>query len=125
VLVISERVQSNGSILEIAVERQGDTGSLVLTGECGHAHSGKLDQQLRSLAQDEAVSILVLDMQGLRSIDTAGLEVIRSAWAATSESGVPTILVRASSQVRFALEESGLDRLLPVIYECPDAPTSW
>jgi anti-anti-sigma factor len=124
-VVISEHGHANGSILEIAVERYGDTGSIALVGELDGSQSEQFDQQLQGLAHDEAVCNLILDMQGLRSIDTAGLEVIRSAWGAATESGVQTILVRASSDVRFAFEESGLDRVLPVVYECPDAPASW
>jgi anti-anti-sigma regulatory factor len=64
-------------------------------------------------------------MQGLRSIDPAGLDVIRTTWASAGQCGVDVILVRASAEVRFALEESGLDRVLPVVYECPDGPASW
>ena len=81
-----------------------------------------LAEQLHGLTQESAVRNLTLDMQDLRSIDPAGLSVIRAAWEAADQSGVEAILVRASSDLRFALEESGLDRVLPVIYECPDTP---
>ena len=110
-------------MLEIAVERNGDTGSMSLTGELRplperavRAASSTGSPRRRS------VRSLTLDMQGLRSIDPAGLDVIRTAWESAGQSGVDAILVRASSEVRFALEESGLDRVLPVIYECPDGP---
>lgn len=123
--MISEARQANGSILEIAVDRQGDTGSMSLTGELDRSQSERFEQQLQGLAQESDVRNLTLDMQGLRSIDSAGLDVIRTAWASARQSGVDVILVRASSEVRFALEESGLDQVLPVIYECPDGPASW
>jgi anti-anti-sigma factor len=124
-MVISETSQANGSMLEIDVERYGDTGSMSLIGELDRSQSERFEEQLLQLEQERAVRNLTLDMQGLRSIDPAGLNVIRSAWERARENGVDAILVRASSEVRFALEESGLDRVLPVIYECPDGGTDW
>ena len=121
-MVLTE--SSPASILEISVERYGDTGSMSLTGELDRAQSERFEQQLLGLARERDVRNLTLDMQGLRSIDPAGLNAIRVVWANAGESGVDAILVRASSEVRFALEESGLDRVLPVVYECPDGPQS-
>jgi anti-anti-sigma factor len=112
-------------ILEISVERNGDLGSISLIGELDRSQSERFAQELRRLAAEQAISSLTLDIKGLRSIDPAGLDVIRTAWASAGQTGVDAILVRASSEVRFALEESGLDRELPVIYECPDGPSSW
>jgi anti-anti-sigma factor len=114
--------QAEASALEIAVERNGDTGSMSLVGELDHSQTERFAEQLRGLTQESAVRNLTLDLQDLRSIDPAGLGVIRAAWEAADQSGVDAILVRASSDLRFALEESGLDRVLPVIYECPDRP---
>src|SRR4029453_9947220 len=121
-VVLSE--SSPASILEISVERYGDTGSMSLTGELDRTQSDRFEQQLLGLARERDVRNLTLDMQGLTSIDPAGLNAIRVVWADASQSGVDAILFRASSEVRFALEESGLDRVLPVVYECPDAPQS-
>ena len=112
-------------MLEIAVERYGDTGSMSLIGELDRSQSERFEQQLLELERERTVRNLTLDMQRLRSIDPAGLKVIRSAWERAGQSGVDAILVRASSEVRFALEESGLDRVLPVIYECPDGRATW
>jgi anti-anti-sigma factor len=96
-----------------------------LTGDLDRAQSDRFEQQLLGLAREQGVRNLTLDLQGLRSIDPAGLDVIRTAWASAAKTEVDAILVRASSEVRFALEESGLDRVLPVVYECPDGPQSW
>jgi anti-anti-sigma factor len=109
-------------VLEIAVERYGDNGSMSLAGELDRSQAERFEAELRGLTQESAVRSLTLDMQHLRSIDPAGLNVIRTAWESARQSGLDAILVRASSEVRFALEESGLDRVLPVIYECPDVP---
>ena len=112
-------------MLEIAVERYGDTGSMSLAGELDRSQAEMFEAELRGLTQEGAVRSLTLDMQDLRSIDAAGLNVIRTAWESAGQSGLEAILVRASAEVRFALEESGLDRVLPVIYECPDAAANW
>jgi anti-anti-sigma factor len=116
-------VVSNGnhSELEIAVQRYGDTGSMSLAGALDGSQTEVFAARLRELIQENAVRNLTLDMQDLRSIDTDGLDVIRSVWEAEDHSGVEAILLRASYELRFALEESGLDRVLPVVYECPDA----
>jgi anti-anti-sigma factor len=115
--------QAEASALEIGVERYGDTGSMSLAGELDQSQTERFAEQLRGLTQESAVRNLTLDLQDLRSIDPAGLGVIRAVWEAADQSGVEAILVRASSDLRFALEESGLDRVLPVIYECPDRPS--
>jgi anti-anti-sigma factor len=111
--------------LEIAVEQNGDTGSMALAGDLDRSQAELFEARLRGLTQESAVRSLTLDLQHLRSIDAAGLDVIRTAWESAGQSGLEAILVRASAEVRFALEESGLDRVLPVIYECPDAPARW
>jgi anti-anti-sigma factor len=123
--VVSNGSHPDASVLEIAVERYGDTGSMLLTGELDRSQTERFEEQLRGLTEEQAVRNLTLDMQDLRSIDPAGVNVIRTAWESAGQTGVEVILVRASSEVRFALEESGLDRVLPVIYECPDAPAGW
>jgi anti-anti-sigma factor len=107
-------------MLEIAVQRDGDTGSIALSGELDRSRIDVFEEQFRRLAQEQAVAHLILDMQALTSIDPAGLDAVRTIWASAQESGVELILVRASSEVRFALEESGLDRVIPVVYECPE-----
>ena len=94
-----------------------------LTGELDHSQTERFAEQLRGLTQESAVRNLTLDLQDLRSIDPAGLGVIRAAWEAADQSGVEAILLRASSDLRFApSRKAGLDRGLPVIYECPDRP---
>jgi anti-anti-sigma factor len=124
-VVSSRSGQTNGSVLDIAIERSGDTGSICLSGQLDRSESERFEQQLRGLASEQAVRNLTLDMQELRSIDSSGLDVIRMAWASADQTGVDAILVRASSEVRLALEQSGLDRVLPVVYECPDGPADW
>jgi anti-anti-sigma factor len=119
-MVVSNGNQAQAE-LEIAVERYGDTGSMSLAGELGGSQTERFAARLLELTQESDVRNLTLDMQDLRSIDPAGLNVIRTVWEAADQSGVEAILVRASYELRFALEESGLDRVLPVIYECPDA----
>jgi anti-anti-sigma factor len=119
-LVVFSGNQAQASELEIAVQRYGDTGSMSLTGALDDSQTEVFAARLRELIQESAVRNLTLDMQDLRSIDPAGLNVIRSVWEAADHGGVEAILLRASYELRFALEESGLDRVLPVVYECPD-----
>jgi len=120
-VVLSNGNQAHASELEIAVQRYGDTGSMSLTGDLDEAQTEIFAARLGELIQESTIRNLTLDMQDLRSIDPAGLNVIRSVWEAADHSGVEAILLRASYELRFALEESGLDRVLPVVYECPDA----
>jgi anti-anti-sigma factor len=107
-------------MLEVSVQQDGDTSSIALTGELHGSEAGALEQRFLGLALERAGGNLILDMKGVRSIDPAGLDAIRSIWASAHEIGVELILVRASTEVRYALEESGLDRVLPVVYECPE-----
>jgi anti-anti-sigma factor len=120
-VVVFNGNQAQASELEIAIDRYGDTGSMALTGDLDGSQAEIFAARLGELIQESAVRNLTLDMQDLRSIDPAGLNVIRSVWEAADHSGVDAILLRASYDLRLALEESGLDRVLPVVYECPDA----
>jgi anti-anti-sigma factor len=111
-------------MLEIAVRQDGGTGSVSLAGQLDGSQAPRLEQQLEQLVRGRTIDNLILDMEGLHSIDPEGLNVIRSAWLSGSRSGIE-MLVRASTDVRFALEQSGLDRVLPVVYICPDQPVAW
>jgi anti-anti-sigma factor len=123
-LVVSEPMRASAGMLEIAVERDGGTGSISLAGELDRSQAGRLEEHLQQLVRDRPIENLILDMEGLRSIDPEGLNVIRSAWLDGSRSGIE-MLVRASTDVRLALEQSGLDQVLPVVYICPDQRVAW
>jgi anti-anti-sigma factor len=122
-VVITESAQVEG-VLEIAVERTGDTGSISLKGALQEPDAERLEEHLLGLSGDETIRSLILDVKGLHTIDPAGLDVIRSAWV-TAQKGLDAFLVRASSDVRFAFEQSGLDRVLPVVYECSAGADRW
>jgi anti-sigma B factor antagonist len=59
--------------------------------------------------------IVVLDLQGLRFVDSAGLRVILSAHEGARQRGQEFALTRGSEQVRRLLSIAGVDEHLRVI----------
>lgn len=60
---------------------------------------------------------VVVDLSALESADAAALDALLGRWSRFNGDGVQLILVRVPKHLRVPLEETGLDRLLPVAYD--------
>jgi anti-anti-sigma factor len=115
--VVSENPDTRPVSLEVVVDRHDGTGLLQVSGNLDGSRIERCEERVGGLLVEEGLANLILDLRGLRSIDSAGIELIRSLWERSRRNGLKLILVRASSAVRRPLELSGLDRLLPIVYE--------
>ena len=68
-------------------------------------------------AQRRQGGSLIIDLRGLDSIDADGFGALLGAWNLTRQDGVEIILVRVSKHMRPLIEQSGIDRVLPVAYD--------
>ena len=107
--------------IEVALERDGDTCSILLSGELDASSAEGAGEKVRGMIDGQTLGSLVFDFCGLTGIDAAGLLGLRSTWESAREQGLKVILVRARLEAREAFESSGLDRLLPVVYVRTDS----
>jgi len=98
-------------LLEIRKEQFGTTLVLQLAGELDLASGPQLETALREHEDAESV---ILDVESLEFIDSAGLRVIYELWTVSREDGLNLAIVGASGQVRRVMNLTGLDEILPL-----------
>jgi anti-sigma B factor antagonist len=92
---------------------------LELDGELDMASCGLLDEALSSMGLDEW-GALVLDLRGVRFLDSTGLKAIFRARSLAHERGQKFAVTQGSAQVQRLLSLTRLDRHLDTI-DTPDA----
>jgi len=100
----------------IEVQRGGDAGCISLSGTYGAVVPVRLEEEIRE-AERAHVRHLILDMRGLTSVDADALKTLLGDWAEERRDGLALILVRVPKAMRPLLEQTGLDRQLPISYE--------
>ncbi len=100
----------------IEVDRHEDAQSFVLRGDFVDGSADLFREQLKK-AQSRQGGSLIIDLRGLDSIDADGFGALLGAWNLTRQDGVEIILVRVSKHMRPLIEQSGIDRVLPVAYD--------
>ena len=68
-------------------------------------------------AERERVRHLILDLRGLKAVDTDALRELLGEWAEERRDGLVLILVRVPKTMRPLLQQTGLDHQLPISYE--------
>jgi anti-anti-sigma factor len=92
---------------------------VLLRGELDLATAPQLEGALRELR--EAGEPTVVDLRGLTFLDSTGLRALLQATADAQGGGWSLHIVRPDGEPRVALEQSGADRLLPLVHG-DDAP---
>ena len=108
----SDITRKDGS-LTVQLEQAGDALMLRASGELSHSTAERFEAGLRQ-AIDADASIVVLDLSGVGFIDSTGLRVLISAAMMSHTSRRELIVLRASAQVRYVIESSGVEDLLPL-----------
>jgi anti-anti-sigma factor len=104
--------------LQIDVRHQRDRIVVGLHGELDLLGAPLLQAEIENPEIDEA-EMVVLDLQDLRFIDSAGLRMILAAHERSQRRGQAFALSRGSAQVQRLLSIAGLDEHLRII-ESPD-----
>jgi anti-anti-sigma factor len=98
--------------LEIDLLDQGPTPVVVLTGELDPYTAPRFADAIDPLQREESVSQIVVDLAGVRFIDSSGLRVLIAAEHALAERGGRLVLRAPSPATRRLLEITDLlDRL--------------
>jgi anti-sigma B factor antagonist len=106
--------------LRIEARTAPDRVVLELQGELDLLSAPRLQERLDQASNDQR-GILVLDLQGLEFVDSAGLRVILAAHEHAREHGYKLALTRGSEQVQRLLSIAGVDEHLRIIAGADDA----
>jgi anti-anti-sigma factor len=98
-------------ILGVDKKRFGTTVVVRLSGELDLASGEELEAAVRERENAEHV---ILDLESLGFIDSAGLRVIYELWAESRNDGFNLAIVGAQGPVRRVMSLTGLDEILPL-----------
>jgi|HubBroStandDraft_6_1064221.scaffolds.fasta_scaffold620101_2 anti-sigma B factor antagonist len=104
--------------LQIDVLQERDRVVLRLQGELDLVGAPLLQTEIEN-PEIDTISTVVLDLQDLRFIDSAGLRVILAAHERSQQRGQAFALTRGSQQVQRLLSIAGVDEHLRII-DSPD-----
>jgi anti-sigma B factor antagonist len=104
--------------LQIDVRHERDRVVVELHGELDLVSAPLLQAEIEN-PEIDSTEVVVLDLQDLRFIDSAGLRVILATHERSHQRGQAFALSRGSAQVQRLLSVAGLDEHLRII-ESPD-----
>jgi anti-sigma B factor antagonist len=107
-------VVTPGEHLGIDIRREPDRVVLGLHGELDLLGAPLLQEEIENVAVD-ATGIVVLDLQDLQFIDSAGLRVILAAHERSQQHGQEFALTRGSEQVQRLFTIAGVSKHLRMI----------
>ena len=99
--------------LSLCSQREGDLHTLELAGELDLANAAEVERELLHAEAGDAGAILV-DLCGLRFIDSTGIRVLLRAAARSRADGNRLVLQRAPRPVLRVLRIAGVADLLPL-----------
>jgi len=108
----SLRLSDASGGLQMQVLAQGHQFSLVLTGELDLRHAAEVEATIRRLCAS-GVICLVIDLRGLRFIDSTGVTLLMNAGKLCEENGHEYRLIPGPRNVHRIFEILALDRVLP------------
>ncbi|HEX8065743.1 MAG TPA: STAS domain-containing protein [Thermoleophilaceae bacterium] len=101
--------------LDVTTHERPDGGAqLELAGELDLASASKLDEELRRVEAGRP-SLVVVDLQRLRFMDSSGLRVLLSADSRARDEGRRLVLVRGDQRVQKVLTITRLDERLEIV----------
>jgi anti-anti-sigma factor len=98
--------------LEISSQREGDVHVIAPTGELDLATADELEQELLRVEATDAEAIVV-DLAGLRFMDSTGIRVLIAADARSRADSQRLALLRGPDAVQRVFELTGIVDLLP------------
>jgi anti-sigma B factor antagonist len=108
----AELIKHRPGELTISSEREGDVHVIAVTGELDLATAAELEQELLRVEATDAESIVV-DLAGLRFMDSTGIRVMIAADARSRADSQRLALLRGPDAVQRVFELTGVVDLLP------------
>lgn len=98
--------------LHIHSQRDGDIHAIELRGEFDLAYAREVEQELKRVEASDAHSI-ILDLSGLRFLDSTGIRLILEAQARSQRDANRLVLLRAPHMVQRVFTIAGVEKMLP------------
>ena len=115
-------LEGAGKPVQIAIKRQGRTATARLAGEFDLTAAPLVREQLDGLI-DAGMQRIVIDLRGVRFLDSSGLGVLLGRYRRLSERGGSIYLVTAAEgSVRTVLEMSGVRQVMPLLASESEVP---
>ena len=85
---------------------------LEVSGDFGRADIDRLQERLRQMNGSIAGGAVIVDLSGVKRIDSGGMRALSNAHQALAQHGIRQIVTGLSGDVREALCISGVEKLL-------------
>ena len=104
--------------LSLETREEGDQVRIALSGELDLSSALTFDEEVRR-AEEREPKTLVIDLSGLRFLDSTGLRLIMSAQARARKRGMRLAIVEGGDAVKRIFRLAGVNRRLDIVQEAP------
>ena len=115
-MAVTEKWELSNSYFTVDLQRGGDSACISVSGTYGPELLARFEEELEAV-REARLRQLIVDLHALGSADATALEALLGRWSGKRRNGIRLILVRVPKHLRTGLEETGLDRQLPIAYE--------
>jgi anti-sigma B factor antagonist len=106
--------------LSLETREEGDQVCIAVEGELDLSSALTFDEEVRR-AEERQPETLVIDLSGLRFLDSTGLRLIMSAQARARKRGMRLAIVEGGDAVKRIFRLAGVNRSLDIVSEAPGA----
>ena len=99
--------------MELNAQREGDIVSVAVEGRLDSSNASKFEEAVNSEVGDSSLS-LILDLENLAYISSAGLRAILLITKAVKAKGANIALCALPSQIEEVFSISGFDKIIPI-----------
>jgi anti-anti-sigma factor len=117
-VAVSEKAELSNPYCTVDLVCGGDSACISVAGTYGPELLARFEEELAAV-RVARLRQLIVDLHALGSADATALDALLGRWSGKRRNGIRLILVRLPKHLRSGLEETGLDRQLPVAYEGP------
>jgi anti-sigma B factor antagonist len=104
--------------LSLETREEGEQVRIALVGELDLSSALTFDEELRR-AEERRPKTLVIDLSGLKFLDSTGLRLIMSAQARARKRGMRLAIVEGGDAVKRIFRLAGVNRRLDIVSEAP------
>jgi anti-anti-sigma factor len=106
--------------LSLETREEGELVRIAVAGELDLSSALTFDEEIRR-AEERRPKTLVIDLSGLRFLDSTGLRLIMSAQARARKRGIRLAIVEGGDAVKRIFRLAGVNRRLDIVSEAPAA----
>ncbi|HEX8053851.1 MAG TPA: STAS domain-containing protein [Thermoleophilaceae bacterium] len=106
--------------LSLETREEGEQVRIAVAGELDLSSALTFDEEVRR-AEERKPAVLVIDLSGLKFLDSTGLRLIMSAQARARKHGCRLKIVEGGEAVKRIFRLAGVHRRLDIVSEAPAA----